>query len=364
MSLTVSRPRHALAITISAASYACAVWASGILPVMLWADARRAENLARGHWPNMDPGIAIVMAVFLLVPLVAVAVLVEGVRLARGGAPLSAAGAICLGLLTGAPLAWCIVGVARPLPYWISAIVFGAGLVGVLYTMAGWWGDVIREANGGDPTRVVQIHHRYGMILFIASEVMFFVGWFWSWFDFSLFPAPVEVSEGAVTLTQAAGIWPPKGLEVIDPFAFPLLNTMILLCSGTTVTWAHHSLLHGDREGLKWGLILTVLLGAVFTCVQAYEYSHATFGFKGHIYGATFFMATGFHGFHVLVGTIFLIVCLIRAYKGHFTPKQHFGFEAAAWYWHFVDVVWLFLFVAIYLWGSHWGAAAAAAGAH
>lgn len=105
------------------------MWASGILPVMLWADARRAENLARGHWPNMDPGIAIEMAVFLLVPLVAVAVLVEGVRLARGGAPLSAAGAICLGLLTGAPLAWCIVGVARPLPYWISAIVFGAGLV-------------------------------------------------------------------------------------------------------------------------------------------------------------------------------------------------------------------------------------------
>jgi cytochrome c oxidase subunit 3 len=138
----------------------------------------------------------------------------------------------------------------------------------------------------------------------------------------------------------------------------PLLNTLILLTSGTTVTWAHHALLHNDRQGLKWGLILTVILGAVFTCVQAYEYSHAAFGFKGSIYGATFFMATGFHGFHVIIGTIFLLVCLMRALAGHFTPKQHLGFEFAAWYWHFVDVVWLFLFVSIYLWGSQWGHAA------
>ena len=143
-------------------------------------------------------------------------------------------------------------------------------------------------------------------------------------------------------------------MHVLDPFGWPLLNTMILLCSGTTVTWAHHSLIHGDRRGLKLGLLLTILLGAVFTCVQAYEYMHAPFDFAGNIYGATFFMATGFHGFHVLVGTIFLTVCLIRAHKGHFTPRQHFGFEAAAWYWHFVDVVWLFLFVSIYIWGS-WG---------
>jgi cytochrome c oxidase subunit 3 len=127
---------------------------------------------------------------------------------------------------------------------------------------------------------------------------------------------------------------------------------MILLCSGTTVTWAHHSLIHGDREGLKLGLLLTILLGLLFTTIQAYEYIHAPFAFKGNIYGATFFMATGFHGFHVIVGTIFLIVCLLRARRGDFTPRQHFGFEAAAWYWHFVDVVWLFLFVSIYVWGG------------
>jgi len=139
-----------------------------------------------------------------------------------------------------------------------------------------------------------------------------------------------------------------------------LLNTLILLTSGTTVTWAHHALLNDDREGLKQGLIITIILGALFSIVQAYEYSHAAFSFGGNIYGATFYMATGFHGFHVLIGTIFLAVCLLRAYKGHFTPKQHLGFEFAAWYWHFVDVVWLFLFVAIYLWGSQWGAAAGA----
>ena len=244
---------------------------------------------------------------------------------------------------------------------WMHKMAFGgyvffAGLAGVLFTMYSWWADVIREANGGDHTPVVQLHLRYGMILFIASEVMFFVGWFWAWFDFSLFPVPLEVVDGAATLSETAPAqWPPKGLEVIDPFAFPLLNTLILLCSGTTVTWAHHALINGDRDGLKKGLWATVILGLIFTAVQAYEYAHAPFAFKGINYGAAFFMATGFHGFHVLVGTIFLIVCLIRAYRGDFTPRQHFGFEAAAWYWHFVDVVWLFLFISIYVWGG-WGA--------
>ena len=198
-----------------------------------------------------------------------------------------------------------------------APIVFGIGVIGVLYTMVAWWGDVIREANGGDHTRVVQLHHRYGMILFIASEVMFFVAWFWAYFNCALFPADVhQVARDALF----GGVWPPKGIETFDPWHLPLLNTLILLTSGTTVTWAHHALLEGDRQGLKWGLILTIILGAVFTCVQAYEYSHAAFGFKGHIYGATFFMATGFHGFHVLVGTVFLIVCLMRAYAGQFTP--------------------------------------------
>jgi cytochrome c oxidase subunit 3 len=237
--------------------------------------------------------------------------------------------------------------------------VFGAGFIGVLYTMYGWWSDVVREANGGDHTRVVQIHHRYGMIMFIASEVMFFVAWFWAYFDASIYSN--EAIQYA-RVEKLGGTWPPKGIEVFDPWHLPLLNTLILLTSGTTVTWAHHALLHGDRDGLKKGLWLTVILGALFTAVQIYEYTHAAFSFGGHIYGATFFMATGFHGAHVLIGTVFLLVCLIRAYKGHFTPERHLGFEFAAWYWHFVDVVWLFLFAAIYLWGSHWGMAAA--GAH
>jgi cytochrome c oxidase subunit 3 len=225
-----------------------------------------------------------------------------------------------------------------------------AGLIAVVVTMANWWANTIREAHQGYHTPVVQLHLRYGMILFIASEVMFFLAWFWAYFDASLFPSAAEA---------VGGQWPPKGLHVLDPWGFPLLNTLILLCSGTTVTWAHHSLIHGDREGLKLGLLLTVLLGILFTSIQAYEYAQAPFFFKqssgGNIYGSTFFMATGFHGFHVIVGTIFLTICLVRAWKGDFTPKQHFGFEAAAWYWHFVDVVWLFLFVSIYVWGG-WGA--------
>lgn len=245
--------------------------------------------------------------------------------------------------------------------YAAAPIVFGAGVIGVLYTMASWWGDVIREAQfKGDHTRVVQISHRYGMILFIASEVMFFVAWFWAFFNSALFPADAVHATrdavfgcGAGTAMGACavpGTWPPKGIETFDPWHLPLLNTLLLLTSGTTVTWAHHALLENDRQGLKYGLILTVVLGACFTCVQAYEYAHAAFGFSGNMYGATFFMATGFHGFHVLIGTVFLLVCLFRAYAGHFTPTQHLGFEFAAWYWHFVDVVWLFLFICIYVW--------------
>ncbi len=227
--------------------------------------------------------------------------------------------------------------------------IFFVGLLIVLYTMFSWWSDTIKEAHEGHHTRVVALHLRYGMIMFIASEVMFFVAWFWAFFDASLFPAE---SEQYARAAFTGGVWPPKGMEVLDPFHLPLYNTIILLLSGTTVTWAHHSLLKGDRKGLVNGLALTVGLGVLFTFVQAYEYMHAPFAFKDSIYGATFFMATGFHGFHVFIGTVFLIVCLIRAMKGDFTPKQHFGFEAAAWYWHFVDVVWLFLFASIYVWAS------------
>ena len=237
----------------------------------------------------------------------------------------------------------------------VGPYVFGAGTLGVLYTMLSWWKDVTHEANSGDHTRVVQLHHRYGMIMFIASEVMFFVAWFWAYFEAALYTAdPIQATRVEFT----GGVWPPKGIEAFDPWHLPLLNTLILLTSGTTVTWAHHALLHGDRKGLKYGLWLTIILGVLFTACQAYEYAHAHFGFSGSIYSATFFMATGFHGAHVIIGTIFLAVCLLRAYAGDFTPKQHLGFEFAAWYWHFVDVVWLFLFAAIYVWGASSGGAA------
>jgi len=242
--------------------------------------------------------------------------------------------------------------------YATAPLVFAAGALGLLYTMVGWWRDVIREAQyEGHHTRVVQISHRYGMLLFIGSEVMFFVAWFWAYFDSSLFPADVRQ---VVRSEFIGGEWPPKGIETFDPWHLPLLNTLILLTSGTTVTWAHHALLENDRQGLKWGLILTILLGLSFTAVQAYEYSHAAFNYRGNIYGATFFMATGFHGAHVIIGSIFLTVCLVRAFLGHFSPQQHLGFEFAAWYWHFVDVVWLFLFSCIYVWGA--GAHVAAGG--
>jgi cytochrome c oxidase subunit III len=242
-----------------------------------------------------------------------------------------------------------------------AALILGAGLIGVAYTMIGWWRDVIFEAEvEGDHTRVVQISHRYGMILFIASEVMFFVAWFWAYFNTALFPADVQDYLRDAVLGCGAGAqscptpgtWPPHGIETFDPWHFPLLNTLILLTSGTTVTWAHHSLLENNRKGLIQGLICTIALGLTFTCVQAWEYGHAAFHYSGNIYGATFFMATGFHGAHVIIGSIFLIVCLFRAVAGQFTPTQHLGFEFAAWYWHFVDVVWLFLFACIYVWGQ------------
>jgi cytochrome c oxidase subunit 3 len=263
------------------------------------------------------------------------------------------------------PSPWPIIGAISALAitmggvYWIrggTPLVAIAGVIGVIYVMIAWWRDVINEAeHRGLHTKVVQLHLRYGMILFIASEVMFFVAWFWAYFDAALL-AGDEQQYLRDQLT--GGHWPPQATEdgrfkgTFDPWHLPLLNTLILLTSGTTVTWAHHALLENDRKGLIQGLWLTVILGIAFTCVQAYEYTHAAFTYAGHIYGSTFFMATGFHGAHVIIGTIFLSVCLIRAYLGHFKPDHHFGFEAAAWYWHFVDVVWLFLFVFIYVWGA------------
>ncbi|MCB2114343.1 MAG: cytochrome c oxidase subunit 3 [Parvularculaceae bacterium] len=254
--------------------------------------------------------------------------------------------------------------------------LFLLGLAGVLVTMIGWWRDVIKESLRGENTSlVVRLGLRYGMVLFIASEVMFFAAWFWAFFGAALFPdarEAVVLADGAQMLNTNGdpaflgndfrqhftdSMWPPKGVEPLDPWGLPLINTLILLLSGTTVTWAHHAVMHNDRKGLVQGLVLTVALGAFFTFLQAVEYSEAlTLGmFKfsgGGIYGASFFMATGFHGLHVIIGTIFLTVCLFRALAGQFTADRHFGFEAAAWYWHFVDVVWLFLFAFIYVLGN------------
>ena len=220
-----------------------------------------------------------------------------------------------------------------------GAVIMGVGFIAILMTMAFWWMDVIKEAeHQGHHTPIVQIGMRYGMILFIASEVMFFLAFFWAFFDASLYPD--------------TGVWPPAGIETFSAWDIPLINTMILLLSGCTVTWAHAALLKNDRENLIKGLAYTILLGIAFTALQIYEYDHATFKFTDGIYSSTFYLATGFHGFHVFVGTCFLIVCWFRARAGHFTPEHHFGFEAAAWYWHFVDVVWLFLFICIYWWGG------------
>jgi cytochrome c oxidase subunit III len=234
--------------------------------------------------------------------------------------------------------------------------LFAAGLTGVLITMAAWWMDVVREANQGDHTPVVSIGLRYGMVLFIASEVMFFVAWFWIFFEMALFPE-ARVASSIEEVRTAWATWPPHGVHAVPAWELPLVNTLTLLLSGTTVTWAHHALQQGDRKGAKIGLVLTILLGILFTSIQAYEYSHIfQHGYffneeagNSGLYGSSFVMATGFHGFHVLVGTIFLAVCLLRLLGGAFTPKQHFGFEAAAWYWHFVDVVWLFLFAFVYV---------------
>jgi cytochrome c oxidase subunit 3 len=228
-----------------------------------------------------------------------------------------------------------------------SWVLLIPGLLAVLFVMFVWWRDVLRESRTpGMHTPVVRLGLRYGMILFITSEVMFFVGFFWAFFNFFIYPENVANAPANAT-------WPPAGVHTFDPWHLPFLNTMVLLLSGTTVTWAHHGLLVGDRKALVNGLALTVFLGLCFTGLQAIEYAQAPFKFwGGGVYPSVFFLATGFHGFHVIVGTCFLIVCLIRAMKGHFTPERHFGFEAAAWYWHFVDVVWLFLFVCIYWIGA------------
>nr|WCH57803.1 cytochrome c oxidase subunit 3 [Hypnea spinella] len=249
-----------------------------------------------------------------------------------------------------------------PWPFVASLCAFSCTISGVLYmhayingsfllfisfiflliAMFVWWRDVVRESTlEGHHTGIVQRGLRYGVILFIISEVLFFFAFFWAFFHSSLAPT-VEIGT----------IWPPKGIAVLDPWEIPFLNTLILLLSGCTVTWSHHAIVSNLRNQAVASLFLTIILAAIFTMFQAYEYNMADFRLSDGIYGSTFYMATGFHGFHVLVGTISLTICFIRLINYQLTQEHHFGFESSAWYWHFVDVVWLFLFVSIYWWGG------------
>nr|AGY61260.1 cytochrome c oxidase subunit III [Halocaridina rubra]AGY61273.1 cytochrome c oxidase subunit III [Halocaridina rubra] len=216
------------------------------------------------------------------------------------------------------------------------------GFLATLLTMVQWWRDTTREGTyQGLHTKRVMTGLKWGMILFITSEVLFFFSFFWAFFHSSLSPA-IEIGAS----------WPPAGIQAFNPFQVPLLNTAILLASGATVTWAHHALMESNHTQALQGLALTVVLGLYFTGVQAMEYYEAPFTIADSVYGSTFFVATGFHGLHVIIGSSFLSVCLYRMYMSHFSATHHLGFEAAAWYWHFVDVVWLFLYISIYWWGG------------
>ncbi len=222
----------------------------------------------------------------------------------------------------------------------MSCIFLGLFIIGL--TIIQWWRDVVREGTFiGFHTSYVTSGLRWGIILFIISEVIFFFGFFWAFFHRRLAPTP-----------ELGCSWPPTAINALNPFSVPLLNTAVLLASGVTITWSHHSLMEGDRKSGIQALVLTVVLGAYFTYLQAGEYWEAPFTIADRVYGSVFFVATGFHGLHVIIGSRFLAVCLFRMMIHHFSPSRHFGFEAAAWYWHFVDVVWIFLYLCIYWWGS------------
>lgn len=235
-----------------------------------------------------------------------------------------------------------IGGVTYMHAYSNGTFIFLVSFIFLLFIMFIWWRDVVRESTfEGHHTGIVQQGLRFGVILFIVSEILFFFAFFWAFFHSSLAPA-IEIGS----------TWPPKGISVLNPWEIPFLNTLILLFSGCTVTWCHHAIVSNLRAQAIWSLTITIILASIFTAFQAYEYNMADFRLSDGIYGSTFYMATGFHGFHVLIGTISLAVCLIRLIQYQLTQQHHFGFESAAWYWHFVDVVWLFLFVSIYWWGG------------
>jgi len=246
-----------------------------------------------------------------------------------------------------------------------TSIVMIAGAAIVIFMLFGWFGTVIGESEGGKYNAQVDRSFRMGMMWFIFSEVMFFAAFFGALFYVRQLSVPWLGGEGDKVLTNSVlwpefqSTWPTNGpgkvggdFEVMGAWGIPALNTLILLTSGVTVTWAHWGLKLNKRAHLILGLVATVALGFIFVGFQAYEYGHAyadlNLKLTTGVYGSTFFMLTGFHGLHVTIGAIMLLVMLLRAMKGHFTPRQHFAFEAAAWYWHFVDVVWLGLFIFVY----------------
>ena len=244
--------------------------------------------------------------------------------------------------LTGAIGAFTLTSGITKIFHNYSTDLFFIGIIILLITCFQWWRDISREGTyQGIHTSIVEKGLRWGIILFIVSEVLFFFSFFWAFFHRRISPT-IEI--GAQ--------WPPLGIYPFNPFQVPLLNTIILLSSGVTITWRHHAIIENNHSQAIYSLVLTVVLGVYFTLLQAIEYWEARFSISDSVYGSTFFLATGFHGFHVIIGTTFLRVCLFRHLRYHFSSNHHFGFEAAAWYWHFVDVVWLFLYIRIYWWGG------------
>nr|YP_010535589.1 cytochrome c oxidase subunit III [Alectorobius microlophi]UYB78423.1 cytochrome c oxidase subunit III [Alectorobius microlophi] len=242
--------------------------------------------------------------------------------------------------LTGSVAAFTFMtGMIDLMHYNNSSMLFMSFFV-MLATMIQWWRDICRESSfQGNHTLTVIINMKWGMALFIISEIFFFISFFWAFFHSSLSPN-IEIGSQ----------WPPLSISPFNPFSIPLLNTTILLSSGISITWSHHSILLKNYFEAKNSLILTISLGLLFTILQIWEYFQAPFTISDSIFGSTFFMSTGFHGLHVIIGTTFLIISLLRLIHSHFSHNHHFGFEGAAWYWHFVDVVWLFLYTFVYWW--------------
>ena len=241
--------------------------------------------------------------------------------------------------------AWGTFLLVRGLVTWIHqydarTFLWKCGLLMILLTSFQWWRDVWREATfQGKHTSAVEGGLRIGMILFIMSEVFFFFSFFWAFFHSSLRPN-----------TDLGQLWPPIRIQTVDPFGVPLLNTVVLISRGATITWTHMSLLSSETLEARISFAVTVILGISFTSLQYIEYKYCSFSISDSVFGRTFYVATGFHGLHVMIGTLFIVFSWWRHANGHFTGCHHFGFEASAWYWHFVDVVWLFLFVSIYWW--------------